>query len=333
MEQLKNWPKKKISLEELYDLYQPVDYITLVDIVTRAIQEGLLKPLKNSRTNGKYPSLAQQYWVTVHIPNKVAFEQELRFQLHPALQNTYYLRHLEQYEADRASVLALNQFWKKQGALLQEEVSLNERSFQIWQEEKFLQEGNGVRILKNLGLTLDSLKVYQTTEPLAYYSHCKQTPQNVLIVENKDTFYSMRRYLLAEHQSILGLSVGTLIYGAGKKIQKMVMDFSICAEPYLNVLENQFFYFGDLDYEGIAIYEGLRARMKEICELQVFTKAYQLMLKKAVIETLPLTKAGQQATEGENFFTAFSPSEQEKIKNILTARKYIPQEILTILDF
>ena len=240
---------------------------------------------------------------------------------------------MEQYEADRAPVLALNQFWKEQGALLQEEVSLNERSFQIWQEEKFLQEGNGARILKNLGLTLDSLKVYQTTEPLAYYSHCKQTPQNVLIVENKDTFYSMRRYLLAEHQSILGLSVGTLIYGAGKKIQKMVMDFSICAEPYLNVPENQFFYFGDLDYEGIAIYEGLRTRMKEICELQVFTKAYQLMLKKAVIETLPLTKAGQQATEGENFFTAFSPSEQEKIKNILTARKYIPQEILTILDF
>lgn len=301
--------------------------------MTQAIQEGLLKPLKNSRTNGKHPSLAQQYWVIVSNPNQAVLEQELRFQLHPAFQNEYYLRHLEQYEADRASILALNQFWKEQSALLQQEVSLNERSFQIWQKEKFLQEGNGMRILKNLGITLDALQIYQTTEPLAYYSHCKQTPQNILIVENKDTFYSMRRYLLADHQSILGLSVGTLIYGAGKKIQKMVMDFSICAEPYLNAPENQFFYFGDLDYEGILIYEGLRARMKEIGELQVFTAAYQRMLEKADIETLSFTKDGQQATVGEYFFSAFSPPEQEKMRNILTARKYIPQEILTIFDF
>ena len=39
MERLKNWPKKKISLEELYELYQPADYMALVDVVTRAIQD------------------------------------------------------------------------------------------------------------------------------------------------------------------------------------------------------------------------------------------------------------------------------------------------------
>lgn len=57
-----------------------------------------------------------------------------------------------------------------------------------------MQSEGGGQILRNVGLTLEALNVYQTAEPLAYYAKDKTVPQNVLIVENKDTFYTMRRY-------------------------------------------------------------------------------------------------------------------------------------------
>ena len=85
------------------------------------------------------------------------------------------------------------------------------------------------------------------------YTHTREVPQNLLLLENKDTFYSMRRHLLEGKDTILGMKIGTLIYGAGKGILKSFQDFSICAEPYMQNRQNQIYYFGDLDYEGIGI--------------------------------------------------------------------------------
>ena len=48
-------------------------------------------------------------------------------------------------------------------------------------------------ILKNLGLELDFLNYYDTCEPIAYYSMSKENPQNILVLENKDTYYTMRK--------------------------------------------------------------------------------------------------------------------------------------------
>ena len=65
----------------------------------------------------------------------------------------------------------------------------------------------GQRLLKNVGLTVDDLNIYETAEPLAYYSVSKETPQNILIIENKDTFYSLRKFLIERHPRILGCSI------------------------------------------------------------------------------------------------------------------------------
>jgi len=330
---MNQWPKKKISLAELEQQYQPKDYAQLVEWVRQWIAQGVLKPVQRSRSNGKQPPLPQTYWVIQVRPQDDQFVEELRYQLHPALQNEYYLHHLAQYEEDRSYVLALNQFWKTKRDLLQQAVSCNERSFQIWQAEKFLLEGAGQRILKHVGLTLEDLQIYQTTEPLAYYAHHKQTPQNVLVIENKDTFYSMRRHLLSGAQTILGMPVGTLIYGAGKKILRMIVDFPISAEPYMMDTRNAFYYCGDLDYEGIAIYQGLRSRAASYFALQLFTEAYQAMLCKAAEINLPTTKEGQCPVALDDFLSYFSAAEQKQITQCLEDRRYIPQEILTCINF
>ena len=85
-----------------------------------------------------------------------------------------------------------------------------------------------------------------TTEPLSYYTHTRNTPQNILILENKDPFFSMRNYLLNGHTEIFGAEIGTLIYGAGKGIIRSFQDFDLCAEPYMKHPKNTIYYFGDM---------------------------------------------------------------------------------------
>ena len=99
------------------------------------------------------------------------------------------------------------------------------------------------------------LNFYVSAEPLAYYSGTKQTPQNILIIENLDTFYSIIRKLIKGSGKIFGINFGTVIYGGGKRISKVFNDFEICAEPYMRSSDNSIYYFCDFDYEGIGIYE------------------------------------------------------------------------------
>ena len=213
------------------------------------------------------------------------------------------------------------------------------------------------------GLTEAFLHIYQTTEPLAYYSHTRQIPQNLLILENKDTFYSMRRHLLDGGGKILGMEFGTLIYGAGKGILRSFLDFDLCVEPYMRDGRNGIYYFGDLDYEGIGIYEslaGMHAGMHpEGRKVIPFKEAYEKMTEKAEnagrvkcenagdavgmnheraeivcgIENLPDTKEQQNRNIKGEFFMHFDKDCADKMRKILAAGKYIPQEILNIADF
>ena len=183
---------------------------------------------------------------------------------------------------------------------------------------------------------MEMLNIYETTQPLAYYVHTRKTPQNMLIVENKDTFYSMRRHLLSGESQILGVPIGTLIFGAGKGIFRSFEDFKLCAEPYMREKENTIYYFGDMDYEGIGIYEKLALLFREHCTIKPFCEAYVKMNAKAEetgIEEMPLMKAGQNQNIGELFWDFFEKQEMEKMQKLLQEGRYIPQEILSVKDF
>lgn len=83
------------------------------------------------------------------------------------------------------------------------------------------------------------------------YIYDRTAPQNVLIIENKDTFYTVRKYMQETGKNeILGKKIGTVIFGSGKKAVSSFRDFEFTAEKYLADSKNRFFYFGDMDYEG-----------------------------------------------------------------------------------
>ena len=326
MELFKHYSKKKIELKVIESYYQLDNYLELYQLVEKAVQQGILIPIKSSGSNGKKPALPKSYRIQKVIENEQTLKDELLYLLHPKLNQDYYLRHLSQYSKDRDAILKLSYFLTNQASELEYATTINERSFQIWQKEKYLAE-EGSRLLKNVGFSIQQLNIYETAEPLAYFSVFKEAPQNILIIENKDTFYSLRKHLIEGHSNILGMKFGTLIYSGGKKGIKGFKHFESSVEPYLMHDRNKFYYFGDLDYEGILIFEQLCSHF--YCE--PFVKAYELMVEKANSIQLPRTKEKQNRNIKGAFFSYFANPASMNL--ILEREEYIPQEILTMKDF
>ncbi len=327
---------KRISLEELLQKHPNDSYQQQYARIMELLGQGKLKPVKNAGHNGKKPALCLSYWQAGEEGGgSQELEEELKYHLEPVISISYYLSHLEEYQKDRPWVQMLNTYLKESRHLLKQPISVNERSFEIFHREKFFTREQGLKILKRCGLGPEYFNMYETAEPFAYYSNTRKVPQNLLILENKDTFFSMRRFLLAGSAHIFGTEIGTLIYGAGKRIVKSFQDFGLSAEPYMKAEGNRFYYFGDLDYEGIGIYENFASAFGAHYLISVFRNAYERMLAKTErigIEHLPATKEGQNRKIGSLFLSQFSQPQQDKIREILESGRYIPQEILNIED-
>ena len=327
---------KRISLEKIESQYEITSYQELCKKVLELLENEEIKPLKASGTNGKKPALYKEYWIIEKTRDNSLLIEELSYLYVPSISTDYYLKHLEQYQEDRPWVLLLNQYLKTNREDLKTPQSMNERSFAIWKREKFLKEEQGKKILKRCGISMEMLNLYETTEPLSYYVQTREVPQNMLIVENKDTFYSMRKHLLSGENQIFGISVGTLIYGAGKGILRSFEDFNLCAEPYMREKRNTIYYFGDLDYEGIGIYEKLAVLFENHCTIRPFCEAYLKMYEKVEevgIENLPFMKTGQNQNIGKLFWSFFNIQDVKKMQQIFQNGKYIPQESLAVNDF
>ncbi|WP_244832998.1 Wadjet anti-phage system protein JetD domain-containing protein [Clostridium sp. BJN0001] len=325
---------KIINLEEIEKTYKTENYEELVNIVINLLEENKIIPVKSSGGNGKNPTLYKKYRILNKKEDKSDIKDEIYYKLSPKLSIEYYKNHLNKYEEHRKYILMLSDFLNNKEELLSETVSMNERSFQIWRREKFLQKEGGKTIVKNLGLELSYLNYYDTSEPLAYYSKSKEVPQKILILENKDTYYTMRRHLISGGKKILGEYISTLIYGGGKNINKAFKDYKISVEDYVSNGKNRILYFGDLDYEGIIIYESLFKLFSKEYNITPFVNGYKKMIDKAKEEeiSLPKTKEGQNKHINEIFLREFDNNYRLQIEKILKDGFFIPQEIVNITD-
>lgn len=323
---------KRITLDEIELKYELRSYEDLYKKVIELYDAGKLKPVKASGKNGKKPALYKDYWIVEEKKEYSEYLGELYYSYVPAISTEYYLKNLDKYEEDRKWLLLLNKYLKEHTEDLKQPQSLNERSFEIWHREKFIKEEQGKKILKRCKIPMEMLNIYETTEPLAYYVNSKDTPQNLLIIENKDTFYSIRKCMIRRKADIFGKNIGTLIYGAGKVIWGSFRDYDLCVEPHMISDENSLYYFGDIDYEGILIYEKLASFFGEKYEIKPFVVAYERMVleaEKIGFEEMPEMKEGQNKNITDKFFSYFSMDIINKMRTILQEGKYIPQEILS----
>ena len=334
MSRLSDFNKNTIELEEIEKLYKISEYSKLCEMIDNLIEEKEISIIKSSGGNGKTPTLYKKYRIIRKSEDNNQYLDEMLYRLSPKFKISYYKNHIKQYKEHREYILRLNDFINNHSELLETCISMNERSFQIWGREKFIQKEEGKTILKNLGLELDFLNYYDTCEPIAYYSMSKENPQNILVLENKDTYYTMRKHLINTSSNILGKNISTIIYGGGKNIIKAFKDFNISVEEYVSNSNNTIYYFGDLDYEGIVIYESFYKSYSSKYNITPFVNGYEKIIDKYLKNNikLPKTKEKQNRNIKDVFMKEFSEYYKNEIRKILNNNLYIPQEIINITD-
>src|SRR5699024_12741454 len=111
----------------------------------------------------------------------------------------------------------------------------------------------------------------------------------------------------------------TLIYGAGNKLVKSIENFH---NQYPVDAAHQFFYFGDLDREGIAIWHRLHQKQTVTLALAF----YEACLEKQTVFGKTNQTKNKQAVAA---FVAYFPGEKgDRIQAMLEDGAYYPQEVL-----
>jgi hypothetical protein len=289
-------------------------------------EKGFLMPVKSSGTNGRNPSLVNRYKITLPGGNERPCEELLNelHSIHPRLDKGYYFRNPDAYEKDRKCILILSDYLldNERSSSLKYRCTMNERSFEIFNDEKFL-EYSGKVLLKRLGLSLQDLNCYKTLEAFFYILFEPKERLNILIIENKDTFYSVLKYLERKPQKELyGANIDMLIYGEGKKI---VNSFSFINEVAAGAAIEMVYYFGDLDFEGIGIFNSLASKYGNYFIIP-HAALYNELLSEA--KEPPALKTNQSEVYLELFLRYFDSESKDKISGILYDGKYIPQEAL-----
>jgi hypothetical protein len=308
---------KKVTIEQIQKLGFST-YEEEVAYIQKEIAAGRLRPIKSSPSNDRNPPLKTKYWQESEV--KKDYTQELR-SLHYRLDPTHYLSNQKDYEKVRDYVLALNRYLSTPHD--ERPMSKREGSYEIFGYEKVFEKN---KILENLGLTLADLHLYDTAEPIAFYTRARQSLSKALIVENSDPYFTIRDLLVAGQESLLSEGFDTIIYGGGKRIESSFKAARLSFLPY-DSAHCTFYYWGDLDYEGLSIFY----HMAKTYHIKPFEAMYRLMLKKGEGRPLVAMPAKQKKPNDE-VYTYFSPDLAEAILALLHKGVYIPQEIINRRD-
>lgn len=320
MEQLKEklllFKRKTIKLEELEKLTpQQESYQVFADDILALEACGILTMMPSKGRNPRSPSLAYHYRIKKSLLNESYYKelQNYRIKLHNDINLDYYFKSdIKTWRQNLPYLEKINQYIEAKGFPVQE-APAPERSFELVGNEKWIEEG-GEEVLQRIQLW-DKLKIMPVADPLMFAVNPNQMDaaiQRHLIVENKTTYQALLPALTSS-------SFATLIYGSGNKVVKSIENFH---NQFPVEADHRFFYFGDLDREGIAIWHRLHQK-------QTVTPAlafYGACLKKQAV----LGKTNQTKNKGAiQAFIAYFPDEQaQRIQRMLEEGAYYPQEVL-----
>jgi hypothetical protein len=327
-EKLLEQRNKTFPVEELKLLSKVNDYNKFAEIICSLVAENKLAPVKASGTNGKKTNtLYNKYKLLLPQEDYSDIIEEIKL-LSSEFNHQAYLDKPKEFVKYRIEIKALDEFFKKRKNELQVPVSINERSFQIWGREKLLKDENVIqRIFAFNNLALEMLNFYETPEPFFEYIHNYEHHMDILIIENKDTWYSMRKFMKDKNGFKFVNNYNALLYGEGKKVIRNNNMLSYYDREIMKGCSNTYHYFGDLDYEGIGIFLNLKKLYPDL-NIALEVKFYELMLNICEPGKLPYTKDGQVEFDISDFLEEFDSEHQAKIIDILGSGRYIPQEII-----
>jgi len=341
---LKEFEGVRITEKALREYIPVKDYEEYYHIVIELVSNNMIAPVKSSGSNGMRPPLHKRYAIIKSEFNYNELIPEIRL-LHGKLNIEGYLTYHEKYRNHKHWLSYLDYFLKNNPQSLETPLSINERSFQIFKKEKALKDDKELAAVINFNPGIrEALNYYYAPEPFFTYNisrweaEDKYEPRkekqklNILIVENKDTWYTLRSRLSPCRNCIAGIHFDSLIYGEGKKISRKNDSLTEFDAGFFKNAETNYYYFGDLDYEGVGIVYDL-IRTNPMLQIQLMKPLYIAMLKASENIPLPVTKEKQNKKAAGWFISLFGQEHQSIIIDILENGKYIPQEILNNGDF
>ncbi|UOE53521.1 Wadjet anti-phage system protein JetD domain-containing protein [Cytobacillus oceanisediminis] len=321
---------KKLRFEvmelELYlkneGLRTPLFYKEMANIILDLVDEGKVKPIKSSKSYSMDSRILNRYEKIKQKAKNDHLKDEMLTNYHTSISMTYYLNRPDQYKKEKSQLMAISQFLTNKRKSVPV-LSVNERSYQLFGDEKLLFSKKGKRILANIGITYQDLCCYFTYEPFFYYSVTQAENNSILIVENKDTFFSLKKLFKEGIYSWNGIRFSMLVYGEGNKITRSIDYMDELQVP----VETPIYYFGDFDPTGISIF----CRVQSLCdrEINLMTSFYREMWKRRKDGKV---KKDQEWNEEAitRFLSNFDKEEQQSYLRYLKEDQYIPQESLSI---
>lgn len=274
----------------------------------------------------KTSSLDEVYWLYetasfVDVWNEASILRVLDAQ---PLKLNFYINHpAEQTAQVWEYIERIYNFLRNAGE--RELITREERSLELFDDEKFLARTEGKQLLKRLGITLDTLRAITVRELFESYRVPHRTVHTILISENH-SFYDSAKRLMKSGQAVCGLQPDLLIYGEGWKIVSSLMFLE---ELAVNPLDTSIYYVGDMDKAGWDIYGNLKLSYPEL-KLNLALTIYEHMIHFAEQEYANSNEQNCPILHLEIVLqeTAAVPKLKLTIETLLEDNKRIPQEVL-----
>ena len=231
------------------------------------------------------------------------------------IDGSYYLKNNEQYNLDKIYIERLVDFLISNTGQL----TLNEIGYLIFKDEKALTQPdkakiNGKRIFLNLKLDINNISYTETIAP--FYYPTLSNGNDIIIVENKDTCFSLLRLLKENESNIKGI-----LYGEGRAIIKIFNFLHVYG------LDNSssYLYYGDIDQEGLDIFRSLVERYPNY-DIKLSKVLYHNLLTS---ESRPLiNKRNLNNSNIERVIKDLCDDDKKIIISVLENNGCIPQEAL-----
>jgi len=276
--------------------YQAVGgYKNLYQFLKKLEADQKIRVIKSSDFNQRQPRLKKR-WQLIRVQSSGWTDKEI-LKLSRQLDLSYYLKRSDQQTEElKQKLFKLTNFLA--GKNEREWVSREERSLELFADEKFLSQAAGKKLLSNLKLSLDDLKAQQYNHLFVYWTLEPNQINNILIMENHSAFIGAKK-ALAAGLNIFNLDFDTVIYGQGKKIirsfsfleeligvevgkkgRELENSKKVLRQRQQKIEELNIYYAGDLDPEGLAIYKSLNNNYPDF-EIKLLGEYYRLLLEKS----------------------------------------------------
>lgn len=323
---LKSRNKKTINKSELASLLCTSSDAELYRLVSEAVLEGLLAPVKSSGTSGNkiYP-LYFKYRITIADDYAEALSEIAL--LHPSLTKSGYLQSKpELYLKYKAQLKLLNAYLFKEKSSAS--ISKKERSFEIFGEEKQMEDRAFKNLLNRLGLTADVLAYYETPE-YCFNDYIPHRSDNILLLicENKDIWFNIRRRMFEDSVfNLFGIHIDGAVYGCGNRISEAgaLLQYT----HFMNTASVHYIYWGDIDRPGLNIYLSLLKNNPGL-DIKLFVPAYEEMLYLSKTCVIPDSDDHRNITaDYSEIYSMFPLQARDQLAGLIENNKRIPQEII-----